>query len=214
METERRSRQCQTLGYHFVDWSDGSTANPRTDTNVTANVTVTANFAINTYTLTVTQPASGTIAPTTATYDYGTVVELTATPATGYHFVEWTGACTGSGACSVTMDDEQERQRHVCDQHLYSDGDPAGGRHDRSDTATYDYGTVVELTATPATGYHFVEWTGACTGSGACSVTMDDNKSVSATFAINTYHPDGDPAGGRHDRSDQRRPTTTGRWWS
>ncbi len=34
-------------GYHFVNWSDGSTANPRTDSNVQANVAVTANFAIN-----------------------------------------------------------------------------------------------------------------------------------------------------------------------
>lgn len=37
-------------GYQFVNWSDGSTANPRTDTNVTTNISVTANFAINTYT--------------------------------------------------------------------------------------------------------------------------------------------------------------------
>ena len=48
-------------GYHFVNWSDASTANPRTDINVTANVTVTANFAINTYTLTYTAGANGTI---------------------------------------------------------------------------------------------------------------------------------------------------------
>ena len=39
-------------GYHFVKWSDNSTVNPRTDSNVTANVSVTAQFAINTYTLT------------------------------------------------------------------------------------------------------------------------------------------------------------------
>jgi uncharacterized repeat protein (TIGR02543 family) len=39
-------------GYHFVQWSDGSTANPRIDTNVTADITVTAEFAINTYTVT------------------------------------------------------------------------------------------------------------------------------------------------------------------
>ena len=38
-------------GYHFVNWSDGSTVNPRTDSNVTANVNVTANFAIDTFTL-------------------------------------------------------------------------------------------------------------------------------------------------------------------
>ncbi len=34
-------------GYHFVNWSDGSTANPRTDTNVTTNRTVIANFAVS-----------------------------------------------------------------------------------------------------------------------------------------------------------------------
>jgi uncharacterized protein (TIGR02145 family)/prepilin-type N-terminal cleavage/methylation domain-containing protein len=34
-------------GYHFVSWSDDSTQNPRTDTNVTANKSVTATFAIN-----------------------------------------------------------------------------------------------------------------------------------------------------------------------
>ena len=32
-------------GYTFTGWSDGSTANPRTDTNVTSYVNVTANFA-------------------------------------------------------------------------------------------------------------------------------------------------------------------------
>ena len=37
--------------YHFVNWSDSSTSNPRTDTSVTANVSVFANFAINAYTI-------------------------------------------------------------------------------------------------------------------------------------------------------------------
>ncbi len=34
-------------GYHFVNWSDASTANPRTDASVTGDVSVTANFAAN-----------------------------------------------------------------------------------------------------------------------------------------------------------------------
>ena len=34
-------------GYHFVSWSDGPTANLRTDTNVTNNLAVSASFAIN-----------------------------------------------------------------------------------------------------------------------------------------------------------------------
>ena len=34
-------------GYHFVNWSDSSTENPRTDVNVTADINVIANFALN-----------------------------------------------------------------------------------------------------------------------------------------------------------------------
>jgi ELWxxDGT repeat protein len=37
-------------GYHFVKWSDDVTDNPRTDTNVTGNISVTANFEIGTTT--------------------------------------------------------------------------------------------------------------------------------------------------------------------
>jgi photosystem II stability/assembly factor-like uncharacterized protein len=34
-------------GFHFVDWNDGSTANPRTDANIQANIAVTASFQVN-----------------------------------------------------------------------------------------------------------------------------------------------------------------------
>jgi photosystem II stability/assembly factor-like uncharacterized protein len=40
-------------GYHFVSWSDGSTVNPRTDVNVTADITVTATFAVDTFVVTI-----------------------------------------------------------------------------------------------------------------------------------------------------------------
>jgi hypothetical protein len=69
--------------------------------------TVSATFAKDTFTLTVNQSTGGTIAPTTAAYDAGTVVQLTATADPSYHFVEWTGACTGTGSCSVTMDGDK-----------------------------------------------------------------------------------------------------------
>ena len=35
------------IGYGFASWSDGNTSNPRTDINVTSNLTLTANFAAN-----------------------------------------------------------------------------------------------------------------------------------------------------------------------
>ena len=40
-------------GYHFVSWSDGSTVNPRTDMNVTADISVTATFAVDTFAVTI-----------------------------------------------------------------------------------------------------------------------------------------------------------------
>jgi endoglucanase len=49
-------------------------------------------------------------------------------------------------------------------------------------SATYINDTVVTLTATPATGSTFAGWSGACTGTGTCSVTMGAAKSVTATF--------------------------------
>jgi hypothetical protein len=56
--------------------------------------------------------------------------------------------------------------------------------------------TVVTLTATPGAESAFKEWTGACTGSGVCEVTMDAAKSVTATFgpAIAPGDCDGDGA--------------------
>jgi CSLREA domain-containing protein len=83
-------------GYHFVNWSDSSTQNPRTDTNVTADISVTANFAVNTYTLTYTAGANGSISGTSPqTVNYGADgTPVTAVPDTGYHFVNWSDSST------------------------------------------------------------------------------------------------------------------------
>jgi hypothetical protein len=45
-------------------------------------------------------------------------------------------------------------------------------------------GRVVALTATPAAGSTFAGWSGACTGSGACNVTLDAARTVTATFDV------------------------------
>ncbi|WP_157260929.1 InlB B-repeat-containing protein [Patulibacter minatonensis] len=50
-------------------------------------------------------------------------------------------------------------------------------------SATRPQGTVVTLTPTAAPGWTFTGWTGACAGAGACSVTLDGDKAVGATFA-------------------------------
>ena len=43
-------------------------------------------------------------------------------------------------------------------------------------------GTMITLTAAPAAGSSFVGWSGACSGAGSCSVTIDSAQAVGATF--------------------------------
>jgi hypothetical protein len=47
----------------------------------------------------------------------------------------------------------------------------------------------VTVTATAASGYQFDHWSGACSGSGSCVVTMDGDKSVTANFVTDDSDP-------------------------
>ncbi|MBA7635960.1 hypothetical protein ES703_43571 [subsurface metagenome] len=51
-------------------------------------------------------------------------------------------------------------------------------------TEVYDYNTVVTLTALPESGSEFSGWSGECSGTGTCQVTMTKNTTVTATFNI------------------------------
>ena len=62
--------------------------------------------------------------------------------------------------------------------------DPAGIDCPTDCTEDYLEDTVVTLTATPASGSSFAGWTGDCSGSASCVVTMDQARSVTATFTL------------------------------
>ncbi|MCH1444018.1 MAG: InlB B-repeat-containing protein, partial [Flavobacteriaceae bacterium] len=82
-------------GYSFSGWSTGSTTNPLTVT-LNSNTTITANFdvLVNSYTLTVTAGEGGSVSSEGGEYEEGTEVTITATPAEGYEFTEWSDGNT------------------------------------------------------------------------------------------------------------------------
>lgn len=96
--------------YHFVQWSDGITTATR-EITVTDNITLSAEFAINTYTITIVAENGSVTAKDADNNDvdlsekvaYGTVLTLTATAAEGYTFKEWQGYDSETGL-TVTED--------------------------------------------------------------------------------------------------------------
>ncbi len=179
-------------GYHFTSWSGDLTGSTNPATVIMdRNNTITANFAINTYTLT-TNATNGSITknPDQASYDSATVVQLTAIPATGYHFTNWSGDLTSStNPATVTMDRNKTiTANFAINTYTLTVNATNGTVTKNPDQASYDSATVVQLSATPATGYHFTSWSGDLTGStNPATVMMDRNKTITANFAINTY---------------------------
>ena len=135
-------------------------------------------------------------------YNPGTVLSMTAQPDPGTVFLGWSGACTGTGACTVTMD--QARQvtgtfRGPSRRLTLQVGSVGGGRGGVRNSVNNalcqttgspvvcvvtvpQVGTVVTLTAVPQAGSRLLAWSGACSGAGACQVTMSDAVTVGATF--------------------------------
>ncbi len=74
----------------------------------------------------------------------------------------------------------------AANHNLTVSADPSAGGTTSPTPGTHSYseGTVVDITATPATGYEFVSWSGDCSGTGACQVTMDADKNVTANFRV------------------------------
>ncbi|AKC82073.1 hypothetical protein IMCC26134_03475 [Verrucomicrobia bacterium IMCC26134] len=178
-------------GYSFVNWSDGSTANPRTDTNVTAAKSVTANFAINTFTLTYTAGANGSLSGTTPqTVNYnasGTAV--TAVPATGYSFVNWSDGSTANPRTDTNVTAVKSVTANFA-INTYTLTYTAGANGSLTGTTpqTVNYGASgTAVIAVPATGYSFVNWSDSSTANPRTDANVTATKSVTANFAINTY---------------------------
>jgi uncharacterized repeat protein (TIGR01451 family) len=157
---------------------------------------------------TVTSNPAGISCPGTCLFSFtqGTLVTLTPAAPAGSAFAGWGGACTGTGACSVTMNTAQTVSAtfNLITVTVTGAGTGNGtvtGTGGISCTSTVgatsgvctntspiSVGDTITLTATPASSlYVFAGWSGPCSGSGACTFTMGASAvTVTATFSFNS----------------------------
>ena len=193
-------------GHEFAGWTGACSGTASTcPVTLDADKTVGATFRLQRHSLTVTRPANGSVTSGKAidcgggdgtdcgeTYDHGTEVTLTATPATNYLFDRWAGACSGSTpSCKLEMDGDKTAtasfkpvQRSLTVK-VEGGGTVTGAGAACTDNCvtSHDHGSVVALTATPGENRAFDRWEGACSGTApTCSVTLDAAKTVTANF--------------------------------
>jgi sugar lactone lactonase YvrE len=211
-------------GSVFAGWSGACSGTGTCTVDMTSARTVTATFSAAPppqQTLTVTRAGAGSGAVTSspagiscgatcsAAFAAGTSVTLTAAPASGSVFAGWSGACSGTGTCTVDMTSARSvtatfapippppptPQRLTVTNSAVGGGSgtvtssPAGISCGTTCSAAFAYGASVTLTATPSPGSAFSGWSGACTGTGNCTVAMTAAHTVTATFALRSPPP-------------------------
>ncbi len=182
--------------HHFDSWSDGSTMNPRLDVNITSDLTVTAQYALNTHTITASAAENGSINPEGAVeVDEGASQGFTIMPDVGYqiHDVLIDGASIGPinsyEFVNVTSDHsihaifqiKSYTLTYLSDANGSLSGDTVQVVNHGSD------GTPVE--AIPDPGYIFVGWSDGVNSNPRTDLDVTGNLTVMAAFSS-----DGPPA--------------------
>ena len=138
--------------YHFVKWSNGSLKANDTIL-VVSDTALVAEFAIDTYNVEL-SAENGTVTGA-GEYGYGSAAAIAATPAEGYHFVQWSNGSTKATDTIVVVSDTALVAEFAIDTLkvvLNAENGTVTG------AGEYAYGTTVTIGATPAAGYVFVKW--------------------------------------------------------
>ena len=197
-----------SVGYTFSNWtsSDISIADPTNETisftMPSSDVSVTANYTINSYTVTVDGDGNQT---GSGTYQYYSTVNLVSTSAPeGYTFSNWTSldvSITNANSPDSALFVMPAKNVTVTANYTINSrsvsivGNPDAGGSE-SGSGNHDVFSTVTITATPATGYAFQEWqvlSGDVTLANAYNSTTtftmpNGNVTITAVYSTLTYN--------------------------
>jgi len=172
----------------------------------------------DTYDLEINIDGDGETVPDAGEYHYteGTIVNLEAIPDSGWEFIRWEGDVDDNNddTTTITMDDDKtvtaifEREEYKLTIKIEGEGQTS------PDAGKYNYreDKVVDLEAIPDSGWEFVRWEGEVddNDNASTTVTMDEDKTITAYFAQTVYEltvningqGNTNPAAGRHRYSE------------
>ena len=148
-------------GYHFVQWSDGNTENPRS-IELTKDTVFSAEFAPNIYSFSATcNENCGSVQATNGNYEYLTELTISATPKSGYHFVQWSDGDTTNPKIVILTQDTTLTAEFAINQYTITWKQDDGTTINQT---TVEYGQVpthenVTKEATVEFTYAFAGWT-------------------------------------------------------
>jgi len=181
-------------GWTFGAWSgDASGTALSTTVTITGDMSVTATFTQDDYTLTLNADGNGTVDadPDQTTYIYGDVVTLTAIANPGWTFDAWSGDASGTALSTTVTITGNMAVTATFTQDGYSlDVDTVGNGSVGMDPVqgSYAYNQVVTLTATADPGWTFASWSGDASGSdNPLQITIQGDTLITATFTQNAY---------------------------
>ncbi|MBR5725663.1 MAG: choice-of-anchor J domain-containing protein, partial [Muribaculaceae bacterium] len=182
-------------GYTFINWTLNGVqvSDQATYTfNATADGDYVANFAQMFSVTASANPIEGGTVSGAGTFADGSTVTLTAAPLAGYSFGNWTlnGNVVSESATYTFTLSSATAGAYVANFELNSYAITTSVSPANSGTVsgagTYNHGATATLTATPATGYSFVNWSDGVT-TNPRTVTVTGVASYTANFAINQY---------------------------
>ena len=162
-------------------------------TTVTAAHSISATFAINTYTISFIPGTGGTLSGVTSqVVSYGgSTTAVSAIPDSGFSFLNWTGTggfvSTNANPLTVTnATADMTITANFAQQFTLTTGvtPPGAGSIGLTPSGgTYTPGTSVQVMAVPAFGYQFDHWAGDLSGTtNSSNLTINGDKSVTAVF--------------------------------
>jgi YVTN family beta-propeller protein len=189
----------------FTSWSGCAPSGTTCSLTMDGPKTVTVTFTLKQYTLGVSMAGTGTgqvgLNPPGGTYNHGTSVSLTATPNSGSQFSGWSNTCGTTNPCVVVMSGPQSvtatftavapppPTEFLLTLATAGSGSGSIAANPASATGKYKAGSAVGVTATAKSGSKFTGWSGDCSGTGACNVTMNAAKKVTANFTVASQPP-------------------------